>query len=44
MDTIPFTHRQSLLKVCVGGMLGLALLVGSSTVSVALPKLKPGAT
>jgi hypothetical protein len=39
MDTVPFTNRQSIVKVCVVGMLGLAVLLGSSTVSFALKKL-----
>jgi len=44
MNTIPFTNRQSIVKVFVVWMLGLAVLVGSTTVTYALPPLKPGAT
>lgn len=38
MNMMPFTHRQSIVKVCVVGMLGLAVLVGSSSVSLARQK------
>lgn len=42
MDTMPFTNRQRIVKGCVVGMLGLAVLVGSSTVSLAASKLRLG--
>jgi hypothetical protein len=42
MDTIPFTNKQSIVKVCVVWMLGLAMLLGSSGVSFAIPKIRPG--
>ena len=35
MDTIPFTNRRSMVKVCVVWILGLAVLLGSSGVSLA---------
>jgi len=42
MNTIPFTNRQSIVKVCVVGILGLAVLVGSSTVTLAARKKLAG--
>jgi len=38
MNTIPFTNRQSIVKVCVVGILGLAVFIGSSGVSLAVCK------
>lgn len=38
MGRIPFTNRQSIVKVCVVGMLGLAILLGSSSVTLAREK------
>jgi hypothetical protein len=42
MDTTPFTKRQRIVKGCVVGMVGLAVLFGSSTVSLAASKLRLG--
>jgi hypothetical protein len=42
MDTIPFTNRQSIVKVFVVWILGLAVLLGSSTVSLATQKWEVG--
>lgn len=42
MDTTPFTERQRIVKIRVVLILGLAVLVGSSTVTLAATKYKPG--
>lgn len=38
MDAIPFTPRQSFVKVCIVWVLGLAIVVGSSSVGLAKEK------
>jgi hypothetical protein len=44
MNTIPFTNRRSIVKGCVVGILGLAVLLGSSGVSLAEPIFGAGTT
>ena len=44
MDTTSFTKRQRIVKIRVVLILGLAVLVGSSTVTWAEPKFKIGTT